>query len=259
MTSQSQPSHPPEVLDALQNPVVAQLLQSVQAHGPVDFVRSEGPLWGSTTRGGSTTVEYASTANPSEALAHELLHAELKARGYRQYTFAVAKRPAPDRGILLQLLPMLDNELQHQRMADLYTALGLKNEFFYADGDSSSFLKVRRAVERMNPKNHSAREFLSQYVTALAPLGVGTEAQRGQLKTFIKVRAGGAIAAKLSRVEAIFDEWRAAQSLDVAPFLKRIFETLDLGFSYWVGHGQQFPADGFFVGDSFAAEDAEGS
>lgn len=259
MTSQSQPSKHPEVVEALKNPVVAQLLQSVQGHGPVDFIPSKDSMWGSTTQSGSTTVEFAPTANPAEALAHELLHAELKADGYRQYTFAVAKRPAPARGILLHLLPMLDNELQHQRMADRFSALGLANEFFYVDSDSSAFLRVRRAVERMTPKKHSALEFLSQYVTALAPLGAGTETQRAQLKTFIKVRAGGAIAAKLSQVEAIFNEWRTDQSLDVAPFLKRILMTLDLGFSYWVGHGTAFPADGFFVGDSFEYRDAEGS
>src|SRR3546814_16245939 len=49
-----------------------------------DLVSPE-ETWGSETTALGTTISVARTAHPSESLMHELLHADLKLKGFRQH------------------------------------------------------------------------------------------------------------------------------------------------------------------------------
>lgn len=97
----SSSNHPNEISEALKNESVARLWEEVNSSTLVTCLPSSSKLWASETSSGLTTIHYARTKRPAEALAHELLHAKLKISGYRQYIYAVAKKPCPDRKVVI--------------------------------------------------------------------------------------------------------------------------------------------------------------
>lgn len=189
-------------------------------------------------------------------MVHELLHAELKLNGYRQYLTSVVKAPCEQPRVISGLLKILDNELQHHRTLVRFKQLGFDVKFFYEDGDKHAFKKVRRALEKMDASK-SAAEFFTQFVTIIAPGGAAEEVERTQVRNYFEVRAGKRIAGRMNEVEAIFAEWRESQSLDAGPFIQAILKVMKLNCNCWVGVSGSFPGDGHFVGEPFEAEEAQ--
>jgi len=248
--------HPAEISAALTTESVAVLLKTISASSSVSYAPSDDSMWGSETSFGRTTIHYAKGKHPASALAHELLHAELKIAGYRQYTFAVAKKPCPHRTVIPNLLGILDNELQHHRMAKRFSMLGLELKHFYHDGDAHAYKKVRRELEKMSSAD-STKAFFSQFVTVIAPGGAGTELERSQLKTFLLSRCSPQTARNLKEIEAIFSRWKESPEFDAGLFIKEILLLLDVGCTFWFGASHSFPTDGFFISDEFEIEDSE--
>lgn len=247
---------PTQITIALQNASVSALHASIEANTPIAYKQSETNLWGSTTQSGKTIISYADCKYPAEAFAHELLHAELKLNGYIQYATYVVKAPCPHRSAVEALLCILDNELQHHRMVNRFLELRLDPKRFYNDRDVNSFKKVRRAVERMNDRNTVA-EFFTQLVTVIAPGGTQTETERNQLRNYLMDHAGRKNKKRLEDIEAHFADWRNSSSLDAAPAIQRILQSIELDCSYWVGASMNFPDDGLFVGAPFRVDEAE--
>lgn len=251
-------SYPPPILTALENANVNELFQALDARTPINFTPSAEPGWGCKTINGRTEIEYSDSQRPTEALAHELLHTELKLDGYTQYLTHVAKSPCSYRPAIGYLLKMLDNELQHVRMDQRFLALGLDLKYFYEDADVNAFKQVRRQAEKLKGKVHVA-DFFRLYVTLLAPGGPQSDIERSQTTVFLFNKAPQRIQQKLQAIEAIFMDWRDANTLDAGPYIKRILEIISLERTYWVSYDTDFPDSGFFVGQPFEIKDAEGS
>lgn len=254
--STDQTKYPLEITNAINNVSAASLLANVGAKTSIAWERSDSDLWASKTVDGQTTIYYAKTARPAESLAHELLHAEQKLMGYRQYNLSVAKAPCQSLQLVSQLLTILDNELQHHRIADRFASCGFNLKHFYHDGDKNTYKKARRVLQDMNSAN-SAAEFFTQFVTVIAPGGEGSDKERRQLRTFLMLRCGTKHEEVLTQIEGIFANWRASISFNAGPFIQQILSLLRLPGSFWIGASTSFPADGFFVGDSFTIAEAQ--
>lgn len=237
--------------DALKNDGVKALYDKVHAQTPIAVVEQNAGTWGSTTVNGQTTIEATPTKRPAAALAHELLHANLKNRGYKQYTIMCSMDT--QQSLLKPICEALDNELQHQRMIDDFLALGFAKEDFYHDDDAGAFRQVRNAVKGMSKDRHPC-EFLYQYFTVLAPGGVGSDGERQQLKNFFKARCTPETWQMLQAIEADFQTWRTATTLDAGPTIAGILKHLGCFNLSWIGTSQDFPTNGYFVDNEFSVE-----
>lgn len=246
---------PNEISQALTCESVSRLFKSVSSRCQVDFVPSRTSLWGSSTTQEQTTIEYAPCKHAAEALAHELLHAEIKLRGYRQYGFLVVKEPSRQKELLRELLRIIDNELQHHKFASRFEEMGLELVRFYNDGDVNVFKKVRRTLQGMSKEN-SLAEFFSLFVAVIAPGGAAREVERTQLRNFLQARCNQSTWTGLIRIEELFERWRDSSSLNAEPFVKEILEVIRIPETYWVGASADFPKDGFLVGNHFGRTDA---
>ncbi len=213
-------------------------------------------LWGSSTADGRTVIEFVPTKAPVEALAHELLHADLKLKGYQQFTSLVALAPKERRQLYLTVLSMLDNELQHHRMFRGFTALGLSKKRFYNDTDKNTYREVRREVEELQKGDHPA-EFLLQFASVIAPGGAGDEAQRQPLKNFVKTRCTPETWRVLVEVEGLIEKWRLGTSLDVTATVRDILRLVAGEDRLWFGPtGCTDLALGQFTDVEFTIEEA---
>jgi hypothetical protein len=237
--------------DALENAGVKALYDKVDAQTPISVAEEQSGNWGSVTKGGATTITVTPTARPAAALAHELLHADLKNAGYGQYT-VICSMDTTQR-LLKPLCGPLDNELQHQRMIDDFVKLGFAKEEFYHDDDTSAFPLVRKTIRGMDASNHPC-EFLLQYFTVLAPGGVGNDRERAQLKQFFKTKCSPGTWTMLQAIEAEFEAWRTAATLDAGPTIARILGRVGCFNWSWVGTAQDFPTAGYFVGNQFSPQ-----
>lgn len=250
-------NYPSEVITALENAKVNALFEVINSQTPIIFSRSKDESWGASTMNGATIIEYSPTKNPIEALAHELLHAELKLAGYRQFLALVALVPFERRRLYLSILSMLDNELQHHRMFKRFADLGLSGKRFYCDSDKHTFASVRNILQRMNQSNHAA-EFLLQFVSIIAPGGAGDEKQRKPLRNFLKTRCSSETWQILMEAERVFGEFRNGLSLDASECIRTILRLLIGEDKVWFGPSgcQDFDL-GHFVGAEFTLEEAE--
>jgi hypothetical protein len=237
--------------DALKNTGVKALYDKVQAQTPISVVEEKSGNWGSVTKDGATTITVTPTARPAAALAHELLHANLKNAGYRQYVIICSMDTG--QSLLKPICEALDNELQHQRMIDDFLKLGFAKEEFYHDDDASAFPLVRKTIKGMDRSNHPC-EFLYQYFTVLAPGGIGTDKERAQLKQFFRTRCAPNTWNMLQAIETEFDAWRTATTLDVGPTIARILKQVDRFNFSWVGTSTAFPTNGYYVHNEFSLD-----
>lgn len=246
------------VAEARMNRAVDNLYEAVHARSPVSFTPSDNDLWSSVTDGAGTTIGVAETVRASEALAHELLHAELKLAGHRPYRGDCSSHfsclPEPQRAVLRQLLRALSNELQHHRMLDRFTALGFSPKYFYSDADKNAYKVVRRTVESLK-KNAPSEHFLFPFLTVVAKGGQGDEKARVQLRNFIQIKAATATWTALEAIERTIDEWSSSSDLEAGPTIVEILKHLGGYDQTWVGRSMDFPADGLFVGSNFTIED----
>jgi hypothetical protein len=249
-------NYPYEVTKALENAKVKALFETIERQTPITFMPSMDDQWGASTQNGATKIEFAQTKAPVEALAHELLHTELKLGGFRQYTAMCALAPIERKSLYLDVLSMLDNELQHHRMFKRFSDLGLSGKRFYCDSDKNTYTYVRKNLQQMTTSNHAA-EFLLQFVSIIALGGAGDEKQRKPLKNFLKTRCSTKTWQILMEAEREFAEWRNSSSVDASQSITTILRLLVGDDKLWFGPaGCQDLALGHFVGPEFTIEDA---
>ena len=242
------------ITEARKNPKVDALFRAVDAQTPITVIVVPGLDWSTVTTGGATVIEVGEAKHPDAALYHELLHAEFKLAGYRQYSQLV---PINDRAqSLVGLLSPLDNELQHHRIFARFVAAGFADAAFYNDGDKSSLRKTREELRKMKSSD-PVEHFLLKLLTVIAPGGKDSVKERAQLRTFLMLRAGPKKAARLAAIEAHFAAWAAASTFDVGPTLQAIFQAVGDCDGAWVGASTNFPDDGYFTGAPFDMAAAE--
>ena len=105
------------------NPVVETLYQEINAQTPIVYTESATEdSWSSETKNGRTEITGARTRHPDAALAHELLHAKLKIRGYKQYTVIASMDEKQHAASVIS--GILDNEIQHHRFFQEFIQMG---------------------------------------------------------------------------------------------------------------------------------------
>jgi len=241
------------VTKGLENAAVRALYDEVNASSPIISVPDEGHCWGSITRPGETEIFVAPTAFPAESLYHELLHAQMKIGGYRQYDQYVQTAASFPLNVLGDAL---DNELQHHRFFSKFTDAGFDPARFYHDGDGESYEHVRRDIESMDPAGTSAATYFLRYLTVLSPGGHGSDAEREALKQFFFERVPNE---KMDAVEAAAADVLAfgeSDELDPGETIVNVARRLGGFHGWWVGKSQNFPDDGVFTGDAFTMADA---
>lgn len=221
----TQGKHPDLVEKALENPKVRALFETITTKTRVTFREVKQVEWTCQTVDGRTDIDVSPTKYPAEALAHELLHTELKLAGYRQYTLLGALVPQERRQLYSEVLSMLDNELQHHRMFHRFGQLGLAGKRFYNDADKSTFGEVRKQVEAMSATDPAAA-FLLQFVSVIALGGSSDERQRKPLRNFIQSRCSAATWRVLLEIERHIADWRQAPTLDAKDVIRSILALL---------------------------------
>ena len=241
------------VAKGLEHAAVSALYDEVNASSPIKIVPDEEHCWGTITGPTGTEISVAGTAFPAESLYHELLHAQMKIGGYRQYNqYLQAAISFP----LIPLVNALDNELQHHRFFAKFTDAGFHPAYFYHDGDDQSYEHIRLDIEHRNPEATSAAAYFLKYLTVLAPGGRGSDAERELLRQFFiekvpkeKMEAVAAAAAEVLK----FGE---SNKLDPGDVIVNVAQWLGGFQGWWVGKSQNFPDDGVFTGEAFTFDDA---
>lgn len=242
------------VAKGLENAAVRSLYDEVNASSPIKIVPDEGHCWGSITRTAGTEISVAVTAFPAESLYHELLHAQLKIGGYRQYNqYLQAAVSFP----LNVLGDALDNELQHHRFFSKFTDAGFNPAHFYHDGDVEAYDRIRQDIGDRNPADTSAATYFLRYLTVLSPGGHGSEEEREGLKQYFSEKVPKdkmqAVAAAAAEVLA----FGASDRLDPGDTIVKVAQRLGGFQGWWVGKSQNFPDDGVFTGKVFTFDDAQ--
>ena len=156
-------------------PIRSELYEEISSHGNVAFTPSDNDSWYSKTQQGKTTIAYAPTDHPEASLAHELLHARLKYRGYRQYTIALCL--TPKRAFVARVLEILDNELQHHKFYPDFLALGFEPWQMYNDSDQKVWEESRQSVAALRSRD-PLELFFNSYVTVIAPGGADEDERK---------------------------------------------------------------------------------
>lgn len=235
------------------HPPTDALYQTVDARSSINIDVSTEATWGSETTALGTTISVAPTAHPSESLMHELLHADFKLQGYRQH---LTMFRVDGNDMVQYVVQALDNELQHHRTFPTFVAAGLDPTKYYCDEDRQTYKRVRTELKRMKPKTLSAGYLFLNYLSAIAPGGAGSEAERAQLKRFFHLVAPREQMQKVEAAAEMLLAWGRSTSLDPGPVIRDILEALGFG-GWWIGASQHFPKDGHFVGTPFTIQDAE--
>jgi hypothetical protein len=242
------------IADALTNAAVATLYRSVDALSPITVEPSNGNTWSSRTMGAGTVISVALTRYPAESLYHELLHAHLKVKGYRQHVIYVR---VTDNNSAQALADALDNELQHHRMFPAFVAAGFDAENFYHDGDDATFATIRTALKRLKPADTHAATYFLKYLSIIAPGGRGGEDERAQLDRFFRMKVPADKLLLVEEAAAKVRAWGTATDADPGPLTVGIIAGLGDFGGWWIGASQNFPADGHFTGAAFTFDDAQ--
>jgi hypothetical protein len=230
------------------NPDRKQLYEEVDAAAPLVARRSQDEYWSSSIKNGHTIIEVFPCMSPEAALAHELLHARLKIRGYKQYCTCIDH--SPKQGNLLELLPMLDNELQHAKLFGDFMRLGFRSEEMYADSDANWANYLGQRIDNLSPEK-PLESFLAVYMTLIAPGGFGSADERRELELEIEKRCAPGYWKRLKAIRRAIAEYRDSQTLDAQTVVLRVLEELGSYEPVWIGCSQDFPTAGFFIGQPF--------
>lgn len=210
-------------------------------------------MWGCETNAAGTKIYVAATSNPAESMYHELLHADLKIRGYRQH--ATLACITTDQ-LVRDLANALDNELQHHRIYPSFLSAGFAPERFYHDGDDATYRNIRAAIKNANPTQTSAAVYFLHYLSIIAPGGSGGEEERVRLEKFFRLKVPKD---KLALVEDAADKmraWVSAASMDPGQVTADIIVGLGDFDGWWIGASHNFPVDGHFIGAPFTEQEA---
>ncbi|HUE80270.1 MAG TPA: hypothetical protein VMN38_11655 [Sphingomicrobium sp.] len=233
---------------------IKDLYDRIDAASPITIAPSGEKTWASTTDAAGTTISVAPTAHPVESLAHELLHADLKLAGFRQYcTFLTVNGDKT----VFQLASALDNELQHHRMFSKFVASGFDPTRFYHDGDYQTYDAVRTRLKRAKNDRTTAPEYFLMYLSVIAPGGAGTERRREQLERFFQMTVPKEKMALVGEAAAKLIAWSEGTDHDAGAVVLEIVQTLGDFDGWWIGASQDFPNDGYFTGQAFTMSDAQ--
>src|SRR3546814_7505582 len=83
----------------------------------------------------------------------------------------------------------------------------------------------------MKPKVATTGYLFLKYLSAIAPGGAGTDADREQLKRFFRLTVPGEKMAKIDAAAEMLLAWGGGTSLDAGPVIRDILEVL--GFNGW--------------------------
>src|ERR1700733_7782308 len=237
------------------NPARKKLYEEVESAGSLGAKRSDGELWGSTTTDGNTVIEVVVPSKyPEAALAHELLHARIKNRGYKQYCVVVGM--IEKRHYLKPLLPMLDNELQHNKFFPDFLRLGFAPDHMYGDSDADWPPDLQKSISVLSPAP-PLQSFLFVYMTLIAPGGFGTAEDKKRLEDELQKRCAPGCWKRLRAIKAAIADYRDSVSLDAQTVIARILQELGGYEAVWIGYSKNFPASGFFIGEPFTMDAAQ--
>lgn len=239
---------------ALTKPSVAALHAAVNALIPITVTPLGEGTWGSMTDASGTTIYVAVTAYPAESLYHELLHADLKLNGYRQY--ATYARITVNQTARV-LANALDNELQHDRIFPAFVAAGFRPELFYHDGDNKTFSTIRAELKRMKPAETGAATYFLKYLSIIAPGGSGGEGKRDQLDRFFRLTVPTDKLRLVDEAAAKVRAWGSASENDPGARTVGIIAGLGAFEGWWIGASENFPSDGSFTRTAFSFEEAQ--
>jgi hypothetical protein len=244
------------VAEALKCAKVDDLYNVIAARGQVAFeLGRDGEPWGSKTVNGATRISATPTKHPAASLYHELLHAQLKLNGYRQYSVWVSI-DADKQPWLIPIGEALDNELKHHRMIAEFLNAGFKADEFYHDDDVDAFKHARRSLQGLK-RNDITEEFLLPFMTVLAPGGFGSEDERQKLNNMFKANSAPKTWTVLSGIGEELAAWAHHPSLDPGDIIVRVLRVLG-GYEHtWIGISKQFPDEGKFVGTPFTLEEVQ--
>jgi hypothetical protein len=239
---------------ALNNQSVATLYETINAASSISIEPSIESYWASSTDPIRTIISIAPTSYPAESMFHELLHAQMKLKGYKQYLTFVR---TADNALVKVLSEALDNELQHHRMFPVFVNAGFDPKRFYNENDYKAYTIVRKELKKMKPEKTSPGEYFLKYLTIVAPGGAGGERQRQQLKNFFKARVPNE---KMKKIDQAFEElnsWRISSATDPGPTILKIMTILGDMEGWWIGISQDFPKAGYFIGKPFTSMEAK--
>jgi hypothetical protein len=228
------------------------LYDFVAAKSSLTFLPSQSDIWHSKTAAGETTIWYSPTANPEACLAHELLHANLKLNGYKQYCVSVCD--TPKRAVIAPLLSMLDNELQHHKFYPEFLTLGFAEAEMYHDSDSDVREELRATIAALR-SNDQPEEFLRAFITIIAPGGSAPIQERVAWARLLEDKSPARYWRRLQTVREAFSDFAQSYSLDAGPTIIRILRALGGYDPTWIGPSEDgFPNEGYFVETPFEWE-----
>ena len=238
---------------ARENQAVEALYREVEAVTPVTvgYNPRQGP-WSSQTADGKTEIIVSLSSRPEASLAHELLHARLKTRGYRQYGLIGTMDPNPE--LLKYINEALDNELQHHRIFPEFLEMGFTGDQFYHDGDEADFSQLQAEIETTKPDENPGALLLN-FLTLISPGGADSENVRSEMRRVFEERCGPDSYAKMQAIEREFNDWRKSPGLDAGKTIAAILKHLGNFERTWIATGQDFPADGHFVSEPFTLQE----
>ena len=225
------------------------LLREVSEIYKIKFHRELSDTWTSQVEGNELHVGYVKTSAPGGALAHELLHGWVQHRGYKRLIIAVSAIDQTRR--FGRLLECLDNELQHHKMYPRFKALGFNPTEFYCDSDDGASKYLHSVLER---PERELLDIIPDYLTAIAPGGGLTEAERAGFDSAFRCISDGRHASALGEIHDAVAEWATSDDFDVRPIVARILHQLANPCDTWIGHSEidRPPDKGFFVDRKFA-------
>jgi hypothetical protein len=180
----------------------------------------------------------ADTPNPGAALAHELLHLEMKLRGCRSLYYIV---PQGDPGFELTFQDCLNNELQHHKMYPEFIALGFQGDEFYGNEEP-----------RTPNTGQPIIDIAIRYFSAIAPGGRLPVEQRTAGENRILQEENGRHQDGLLKIRKAVEDWKSSSHYDIESTVRRIWKAIEKRPA-WFGYleSDRPPAQGFFAGEVF--------
>ena len=233
-----------------------ELFNQVDKKYKVKLEKSSGDTWGFKIVDGFGIITYVETNYPESCFVHELLHLDTQLHGYRNLKYGFSDAFMNEE--LVGIIKALDNELQHHKMFTKYIELGYDEKEFYIDSDSETYQKLKSYIK--NHKYQPAQRFV-QYLSLLAPGGTLNDKQILFLDEAFKKLDKNAYRGFFENIQKVIKDWTNDESYDAEPYLKRLFEVIYDGDKTWFGYGSpdEFPENGFFVGEEFEIDPLEDS
>lgn len=231
------------------------ILIEVETSYKLGIALAAGVKWESSVKGKDAVIRMADTNRPFAAFAHELLHLQLSARGYR-HILGNGTHDLQQRLLVHDLLIALDNELQHHRMFADFVGAGFDGSEFYNDSDDASWSEVEAQINALTETSPASTALFS-YLTLIAPGGGWPDRTRETLLDLLRRKVSSEVWGKLVAIKATIEAWRKQKDLDPINTITAIFETLGDLDGTWIGeHMSDYPK-GAFIPRSLTQEQFE--